>query len=151
MLDDWYRTLHIAMTVEQFHALPRNAAYKYEYSDGQAWLKPRPRTFNALLDLKPRPAPNAIEGNGHALTIRPLAAADWVALPRAFASAFEAVPPFSCLNTHDRLEAATASIHQTKSGGDGPVIESTCFVAECDERVVGAILVPLIPRRKEGE
>jgi GNAT superfamily N-acetyltransferase len=151
MLDDWYRPLHLPMAVEQFHALPRNPAYKYEYLDGQAWLTPKPRTFNALLDLKLRPAPDAVEGSGHALSIRPLAAADWNVLPRLFASAFEAIPPFICLNAHDRLQAASEAIHQTKSGGDGPVIEPACFVAEDEERVVGAILVTLIPRRKEGE
>src|SRR5262245_34711144 len=151
MLDDWYRTLHIPMTIEQFHHLPRNPAYKYEYIDGQAWLTPRPRTFNALLDLKPRTTSNEIAGNGHTLSIRPLATSDWNVLARLFATAFEAVPPFSALSTHDRLQAASAQIHQTKSGGDGPIIESACFVAESDDRVVGAILVTLIPRRKEGE
>jgi len=153
MLDDWYRTLHLPMTVEQFHALPRNPAYKYEYIDGQAWLTPRPRSFNALLELKPRPAPQVLDVATGPVTVRPLAGADWTVLPKLFATAFERVPPFCSLNTHDCYQAAAAAIHQTKSGGDGPIIESACFVAECDEppRVVGAILVTLIPRRKEGD
>jgi hypothetical protein len=153
MLDDWYRSLHLPMTIEQFHALPRNPAYKYEYLDGQAWISPRPRTFNALLDLKAQPASALLDAHGHATTIRPLEKADWDVLPRLFANAFERVPPFSSLNSHDRLQAATASVHQTQSGGDGPLIESGCFVAEGGEptRIIGAILITLIPRRNEGE
>jgi hypothetical protein len=149
MLDDWFRTLHVPMTIDQFHQLPRNPAYKYEYMNDQAWITPRPRTFNAMLDLRPQPIP-ALCHNG---IIRSLKEDDWTAMPRLFAAAFERVPPFSGLNSHDRLQAATNAIHQTKSGGDGPLIDSACFVAEHEEpgRIAGAILITLIPRRNEGD
>src|SRR5256885_5568621 len=104
MLDQWYHPIHIPMTIEQFHRLPRNPAYKYEYIDGQAWLTPRPRTFNALLELK---AQSVRDHTGERLAIRSLTSADWSRLPKLFAAAFERVPPFSSLTPPDRLSAAT--------------------------------------------
>src|SRR5260221_7302596 len=129
MLDQWYRTLHVPMTIEQFHQLPRHPAYKYEYSEGQLWLSPKPRTFNALLELEPRLALDTITVHGDPVAIRPMQAGDWPKFPRLFAVAFESVPPFASLSSSERLQAATQCLNQAKSGGDGPVIEPACFVA----------------------
>src|SRR5262249_33245419 len=153
MLDQWYRPLHLPMTLEQFHQLPRNPVYKYEYIDGQAWLTPRPRTFNALMHLAPQPALDLARIHGNSVGLRELAEADWAKLPNVFAAAFEHIPPFSALTQAERLHAATGCITQTRTGGDGPILEPACFVAAAPEsgRIVGGILVTLIPRRAEGE
>jgi len=51
MLDDWFRTIELGISLEEFNSLPRHAAYKYEYLGGSAWLTPDPRYGRALLDL----------------------------------------------------------------------------------------------------
>ena len=53
MCDDWFALIKLPLTIEQFHQLPRNAAYKYEYLKGEAWLTPRPKHYHALRELKP--------------------------------------------------------------------------------------------------
>lgn len=153
MIEKWFRAVHVPMTIDQFHLLPRHAAYKYEYIEGEAWLSPRPRTFNALLELRRQPAVDSMLAQGETVTIRPFATADWAKLPKLFAAAFEREPPFSTLTAAQRLDAAGECLHQVKSGGDGPVLEQACLVADAGEpaRPVGAILVTLIPRREEGD
>lgn len=153
MLDDWYRTLQVPMTIEQFHQLPRNPAYKYEYLNGKTWISPRPRTFNATLDLSPRIVIDPIHIQNEPLNIRPIADPDWAKLPKIFAGAFAAIPPFGALSTADRLKCSTDCIKQTRSGGDGVVLREACLIATPSEsrHILGAILVTLIPKREEGD
>jgi len=152
MLDDWYRTLRLPMTVEQYHQLPRNPAYKYEYIDGQTWLTPRPKTFSALLDLTPRLVGDGVV-HGDKTDVRPVADEDWPLLPRLFAAAFHQVPPFIALNDADRVQASGECLQQTRAGGDGPLLTSASLVAvdAAKRQLLGAILVTLIPKRDEGQ
>ena len=64
------RLVKIRMSIQAFHQLPRHAAYKYEYLDGEAWLSPRPKTYHALLDLC-LPAPSV---ESDRVTTRPVCA-----------------------------------------------------------------------------
>ena len=57
MCDEWMPTIKLPLTPDQFHQLPRNPAYKYEYLDSQTYLSPRPRHYHALLDLERRTVP----------------------------------------------------------------------------------------------
>src|SRR4051794_23633640 len=41
MCDEWMRGLQLVMTLDQFHTLPRNSAFKYEYLGGTAYITPR--------------------------------------------------------------------------------------------------------------
>ena len=50
--EKWYPFIKLPLTIEQFHQLPRNPAYKYEYIDGEAWLTARPKAYHALLTLE---------------------------------------------------------------------------------------------------
>lgn len=152
MLDNWYRTLHVPMSLDQFHQLPRNPAYKYEYIDGQAWLSPRPKTFTALLDVAPRPV-EPLTSRGRPIEVRPIADADWPRFPKLFAAAFELVPPFAALSDDERLQASTECVAQTRRGGDGPLIGRASFAAvdPTDDRLLAAILITLIPKRDEGD
>src|SRR5439155_17646217 len=97
MLYDWYRAVRLPISLDEFHRLPRNPAYKYEYFDGLAHLSPRPRTLNGLLELKPLEAPSVVPAF-EAVTFRPLWPADWAAFPDLFAAAFASVQPFASLS-----------------------------------------------------
>jgi GNAT superfamily N-acetyltransferase len=147
MCDEWMQPLRLTMTIDEFHKLPRNPAYKYEYFDGAAWLSPRPRFYHGLLDLATlRTTP--LEGIDTSVSLRPVQPADWEELPRLFSAAFAVRQPFSSLDDDARVEAGGRSLRFTRSGGDGPWIEQASFLAfrpQC-EWAVGAILVTLLPQ-----
>jgi len=150
MLHDWYRAVQLPMSLDEFHRLPRNPAYKYEYADGMAHLLPRPKTLNGLLDLQPLDAPQSIRALD-LVTFRPLQLADWAEFPDLFTAAFRRVPPFAGLSEEERLQASIECLEQTRTGGDGPPIASACFVAESRGQVLAGILVTLIPKREPGD
>lgn len=134
------------MSFAHFHRLPRNAAYKYEYFDGRAWLNPRPRYYHALLNLPPL-ADRPLEGVRAQTVLRSVQPTDWEDLAPLFAAAFDRQQPFSGLEDEARITAARKSLEHTRTGGDGPWIESASFVAvEGDAtNAIGAILVTLLP------
>jgi GNAT superfamily N-acetyltransferase len=146
MCDEWMPRLELSISFEQFRQLPRNAAYKYEYYQGAAWLNPRPRYFHALLDLEPWAARPA-EGVSPTAGLRPVRPEDWEEVAPLFAAAFERQQPFSSLERKARVQAAQKSLTHTRSGGDGPWIESASFLATEGEEghPVGGILVTLLP------
>ena len=43
MLDRWFSVIKLPLSWRQFHRLPQNPAYKYEYFHKAAWLSPRPK------------------------------------------------------------------------------------------------------------
>src|SRR5438270_11737670 len=88
MSADFFRSIKLALPVEQYRQLPRNAAFKYELIDGETWLTPRPRWYHAVLDLKTFAVPADAEED---FLLRPLEPADWNDLPRLFAAAFRTV------------------------------------------------------------
>lgn len=135
--------VQLPLTPEQFRQLPRNAAYRYEYVDGQAWLNPRPRFYHALLDLERFGVEKAAD-----VILRPLAEDDWEALVEVFAEAFRNQQPFGCQPEVTRHIAARRSLAQTRNGGDGPWVAAASFVAEDDDgALLGAALVTLLPLR----
>ncbi len=109
MCDEWMPRLELPITFEQFHRLPRNAAYKYEYFQDTAWLNPRPRYYHALLDLEAR-AGQPVEGVSRTATLRPLRAADWEELAPLFAAAFDRQQPFCGLDDERSVAAARKSL-----------------------------------------
>ena len=145
MIDDWFSTIKLPLTVEQFHQLPRNPAYKYEYIDGQAWFSPRPHSYYAILDLQIFARPAAGIASREKLVIRPLQEADWPQLPKLLAAAFHRVQPFASLTDDDRLKAAEDCLGHTRAGGDGSFVDDACMVAARDDGPVGAILITLPP------
>jgi GNAT superfamily N-acetyltransferase len=146
MCDEWMPGIKLPLTREQFHQLPRNPAYKYEYLDGEAYLTPRPRHYHALLELR-APAQASLEAARTGTTIRPARRADLAELEQAFAGAFSRMQPFGSLEEGPRREAARQCLERTGSGGDGPWIERASFVAVGSEppHPVGAVLVTLLP------
>jgi GNAT superfamily N-acetyltransferase len=140
MWDEWMPVVRLPITIDQFQQLPRNAAYKYEFFGGEAVLSPRPRSFHCLLDLRPMEAdPDVI--------VRPLSPDEIPRLGKLFAGAFQSVQPFESLDPATIDEAARSCLEQTRTGGDGPLVPSACFIArlrdfECD---AGAILITILP------
>jgi GNAT superfamily N-acetyltransferase len=142
------RQLELQISLEQFHQLPRNAAYKYEYLHGSAWLSPRPRYYHTVLDLMAMAqAPPA--GAHSKVHLRPLQPDDWEGLAVVFAAAFRTQQPFAGLEDEARREAARQALAHTRTGGDGPWIELASFVATTVEGdlPLGSILVTLLPPR----
>ncbi len=140
MSDSWMPHLRLQIPPEQFRALPRNPAYKYELLGGETWISPRPKYYHARLDLASHEA--ALPAS---VPIKPLHDGEWPRLTELFMAAFARHQPFA--GAGDRLrEAAEKSLEQTRTGGDGPLIRPACLVAE-DARgdAVGAALVTLVP------
>ena len=137
------RLVKIRMSRQEFHQLPRHPAYKYEYIEGEAWLTPRPKTYHAVLDLRPADAPAAADGP----TTRPLRPDDWGALTDLFSAAFAGRPPFLGLADRPRRAAARDILERCRTGGDGPLIERACFLAhlQAHDGPVGGVLVTLLP------
>jgi GNAT superfamily N-acetyltransferase len=135
------RLVKLRMTPREFRQLPRHPAYKYEYIDGRAWLTPRPRTYHAVLELRPP------EASDDGVNMRPIADADWTDLVRLFSFAFHNQPPFLGLSDRKRRSAAREILDHARNGGDGPFVEQTSFIAEADRHagLVGAILITLLP------
>jgi GNAT superfamily N-acetyltransferase len=148
VLDRWFSTIKLPLSPKQFHQLPQNPAYKYEYVNKIAWLSPRPKFYSARLELHRHSdaIPESIDAQ-EAIGFRQYKEEDWSGLTRLFAGAFSRVQPFASLSDRRRLESARASLNFTREGGDGPLIASACHVAFGEEpaRFVGAIFVTLIP------
>lgn len=145
MCDQWMPALEYPLTAEQFHQLPRNPAYKYEYLGHRALLSPRPRHYHARLRLRP-PADDADPvGPVAAAAVRPARAGDWPALEKPFCGAFHRVQPFASLDEATMEQAARQCLGRVQTGGDGPWIESASFIAEQEGHAVGALLVTLLP------
>src|SRR5437762_3088032 len=140
MSDEWMPHIELPITWEQFHQLPRNGAYKYEYLGGRALLSPRPRHFHAILDLQPFTVEEAI-------AVHPVTADDFPAVERLFGAAFRDVQPYGGLDQETRAQAAHRAVEKCRNGGDGPLIEQASFVALSEDRqkLVGAILITLLP------
>ncbi len=136
------RRVKLRMTMREFRQLPRHPAYKYEYIDGEAWLTPRPRTYHALLELRP-PAESADDG----VTTRPVTDEDWTDLVRLFSAAFSDQPPFLGLDDRKRRSAARAILEHARTGGDGPFIGEASLLAVADphDGPAGGILITLLP------
>jgi hypothetical protein len=149
MLERWFSVIRLPLSWRQFHQLPRNPAYKYEYLEKAAWLSPRPKYHSARLALSPAASdpPVEVEAQSEVIRFRRLEDRDWPRLSRLFAGSFDRVQPFASLGDRRRLEAARECLRSTRDGGDGPIIRPACQVAVAagGGRPVGAVLVTLVP------
>jgi GNAT superfamily N-acetyltransferase len=139
MSDAWMPTIELRMTVAEFRRLPRNAAYRYEYLEGKAYLSPRPKHYHALLDLSELPAPTAD------VDIRLLPEEEILELVPLFAGAFAHIQPYGSLEGTMREEAARQALERARTGGDGPWVRPASFVARQGSDAIGAILITLLP------
>jgi GNAT superfamily N-acetyltransferase len=135
--------MELKLSPLEFLQLPRNAAYKYDYQSGAAWLNPRPRYYHAVLDLHSMKPEGAAD-----VRLRRVQPEDWDELAEVFAEAFRRQQPFAGLTEPARLAAGRRSLARVREGGDGPWIEQASFVA-CDPGgpFLGAVFVTLLPLR----
>ena len=140
-MDEYFRPVELPLGIDDFHRLPRNAAYKYEYYGGRAVLSPRPKAFTCVRDLSPVGHP----GDPPGVELRPLPAAEVMGLVELFRWATAGTQPFASLDDDRRTAACVACLERTASGRDGPVIEPACLTAHDDGQRVGAVLVTLVP------
>ena len=147
MLDRWFSTIKLPISWRQFHRLPQNPAYKYEYFSKAAWLSPRPKFQSARLELRHPGELLRVVDAQDPVSFRSLEERDWPRLSRLFAGSFHQVQPFASLSDRRRLEAARSCLKFTREGGDGPLIHRACHVAlrQEDHHLVGAVLVTLVP------
>jgi len=150
-MDEWFESIRLPITIEEFRRLPTNPAYKYEYFNNHALLTPRPRAYQAVRDLVSADPPAVDPWGEHPL--RRLRDDDWDRLPNLFAEAFWRVLPYAMLDDTRRLEAARKCITKTRTGGDGPIIPEACWIAatEDDDQPVAAALTTLQPRIDEED
>ena len=150
MFDRLFTTIKLPLTLKQFHQIPQNPAFKYEYINGVAWLSPRPKFYSARLDLRAplRSVPEMVDVHGE-VGFRKFDSADWRGLAPLFEGAFRRVQPFAGLGDRRRKAAARDCLKYTREGHDGPLVVPACHVVfDRDgegERCLGAILVTLIP------
>ncbi len=141
MVEEWMPPLQLPLSPTQFVQLPRNAAFKYTYYEGLAWIHPQPRYYHALLSLPSL----EIEGTAD-VSLRPFATRDWSPLADLFAGAFASHQPFAGQEEPGRRFAAREALDRTADGGDGPWIERASFVAfDPANAILGAIMVTLLP------
>jgi hypothetical protein len=141
--DEWMPWLEVRLSPLEFQQLPRNAAYRYQYQSGSAWLNPRPRYYHALLDLRHLP-PVGRPG----ISLRRMEPDDLGDIEEAFADAFRLQQPFAGLTDSARRMAARASLEQVRAGGDGPWIHRASFIADDTAgEPAGAVLITLLPLR----
>src|SRR5262245_51490544 len=98
-MPDHFRRIELHLPSDEFHRLPRNSAYKYEYFDDRAVLSPRPTCFHAVLDLQPLTDVEPCD-------VRPLPPGEIVALDKLFRVAFHRTQPFASLDDEAALTAA---------------------------------------------
>jgi GNAT superfamily N-acetyltransferase len=142
MCEEWMPAVRLPLTRHQFDQLPRHPSYAFEYLNGQAWLTPMPKFYHAVLDLdglRPSAPPEGV-------FVRHVEEKDISDLEHLFSSAFEGQQPFSSLNPEERLLAARDALMRCRSGGDGPWMRQSSFIALKDRtQAVGAILLTLLP------
>jgi GNAT superfamily N-acetyltransferase len=137
-MSDSMPVITLTLSPDDYRRLPRNAAYRYEYHQGQGILIPRPRHYHALLPLTPM----ATRGD---LAVRPLGVHEFPALAPLFAEVFRHIQPYGSLDESGRRNAATQALDRTRTGGDGPWIEQASFVARRGNELIGAVLITLLP------
>jgi GNAT superfamily N-acetyltransferase len=147
MSHEWFSPIELPISRRQFRQLPRNPAYRYEYTDGRAWLLPQPELCSAVLDLPTFVGPIARISADEYVVIRNVQEEDWQALPRLFADAFHCVQPFASLAEAERLAAAEICLGRTHRSGEGPLVAAGSLVAahKSDGTLVGANLITLPP------
>ena len=138
MTDSWMPSIKLRMTRQEWEQLPRNAAYRYEYLEGFAYLSPRPRHYHALLELRPA---EVAEG----LDIGPVRAEDFGDLELLFTDVFRTIQPFGSLDEMTREEAARQALERTRTGGDGPWVEEASFLVREGGALGGGIFITLLP------
>ena len=121
-----FRPMRFRMGLHRWHYLPRHPAYKYEYLNGKAWITPRPRSVDSLLDFANwrgvRPLSEDDRLSRETIRIRPMTDDDWEPLREIFYLAFQNEEPFKSLSRRRAKLMVDACLDFTRRGGDEPLI-----------------------------
>lgn len=131
--------IELPITIDQFHRLPRNSAYKFEYFGGRAVLSARPKSFSCVRDAI---AIDPLEK--HPVELLPIASIP--ALEDLFLASFRRTQPFESLDEEQARVCARDCLTRVMDGSDGPIVEAACFQAFEPERSnepIGAAIVTL--------
>jgi GNAT superfamily N-acetyltransferase len=142
MSDEWMPSLKLKLSRDDFDRLPRHPAYKYELLEGVTYISPWPRYCHAQLRLGHF---RADASDMAKLPLRLAKAEDIEALVPILLGAFARLQPFGSLGEEKARAAAEKSLRHSFTGGDGPLVEPASFVALGDGKIVGAILITLLP------
>lgn len=149
MINEWFPTIELPMTLSQFQQLPRNSAYRYEHLKDSAWLTPQPKFFHAHLDFaEHQPATASLHPQRE---LRQLEEKDWEKLLPLFVETFAQMQPFASLSADQQRIASDHLLEQTRTGGDGPPIESASYVITEKADPIGAILLTLLPKTESSQ
>ena len=142
-MDEHFRRIEFPLTIDEFHQLPRNAAYKYEYFDAKAVLTPRPKYFLCSLDLTTA----NVEADSDCEVV-PVPLAEAPTLEPLFVTGLQNTQPFASLTQEQATCSATVVFRHMLRGKDGPIIEAACFQAlsKRDKTPIGALFVTLVPK-----
>jgi GNAT superfamily N-acetyltransferase len=142
MSDQWMPSLKLKLARADFDRLPRHPAYKYELIDGVTHISPWPRYSHAQLRLSRFRAAGADVAK---TTLRLATVEDAKAMIPILLGAFARLQPFGSLGEEKARAAAEKSLQHTFAGGDGPLVGPASFVALDADKIVGAILITLLP------
>jgi hypothetical protein len=134
-----YPRIELPITIEHFHRLPRNPAYKFEFFGGRAVLSARPKLFSCVRNADPLDP-------SEPYSIESLLASDIPGMGDLFLTACRRTQPFESLDDEAARLCARDCLAQVVSGRDGPIVETACFRAFDPEHAdwsIGAALVTL--------
>ena len=132
-----YPRIELPITIEQFHRLPRNSAYKFEYFGGRAVLSARPKVFSCVRDTEPFDPPEEYP-------IEQLAAADIPGIEDLFLFSCRRTQPFESLDDEAARACARDCLARAVSGDDGPLVDAACFLAYDADHTSGPIGAALV-------
>jgi L-amino acid N-acyltransferase YncA len=145
-MERWYPYIRLPITIEQFHTLPRNSAYRYEFFGGMAHLSARPKCYHCVISTNAQVNADIVPPHWEVdYALRPLDEADWERMPKPFAHAMFYVLPFASLDEAKQLEAARDCLQKVRDGQEGPLIPEACFVVadQKEDRILGGALVTM--------
>ncbi len=142
MSDSWMPTLKLKLSRNQHKRLPRHPAYKYELIDGITYISAWPRQAHAILNLRRfRATADAMAK----VTLRAATASDIDAMVPVMAGAFGHIQPYASLSDIEADRSIEKSLRDAFGGVHGPLIAPASVVAVDESRILGAILITLLP------
>lgn len=149
MLEEWFPQLELSLSWEEFLALPRHPASRYEYRGGLARITSHPRYLHCWkLIATDNTPPQDLQD----WSVRRLQDSDWSSLVHLFERSFAGTVPFVNCPRDVRLAAAETLLDRTRRGADGPLAEDVCTVAmsRTAGKLAGAMLVTRVPSKVFG-
>src|SRR5438876_1105722 len=128
------RSQHPAMSIEEFHLLPRKPGWKYEYWDGHAHIRPAHAAAELTLPLAPREVASPVP-------LRPVTPDDAGALSLAFYRAFRDTAEYCDWSPRHVRENSVECIESFFSAKRGTPLDASRIAVMPRGAVAGAALI----------